>query len=180
MKTLLSKLCATALTASFVAASAVPLSAAPMMAPRPAVAIADHVAAPNVVQVQYNDRERWIRRQMRREARHAARNDWELDRRSYRRGYRDGVAYHNGYRGYRYYRPGYRRSGDFWFPAAAFVAGALVGNAIATPAPRVVVPRGMSSAHVEWCYNRYRSYRASDNTFQPYNGPRQPCYSPYS
>jgi hypothetical protein len=35
------------------------------------------------------------------------------------------------------------------------------------------------SAHVRWCYNRYRSYRASDNTFQPYHGPRQPCYSPY-
>ncbi|MBZ9807628.1 MULTISPECIES: BA14K family protein [unclassified Mesorhizobium] len=36
-----------------------------------------------------------------------------------------------------------------------------------------------SSAHVRWCYNRYRSYRAWDNTFQPYNGPRQQCYSPY-
>lgn len=35
------------------------------------------------------------------------------------------------------------------------------------------------SAHVRWCYNRYRSYRASDNTFQPYNGPRRQCYSPY-
>ena len=174
MKTLLSKLCATALAASFVTASAVPLSAAPMMAPRPAVAIADHVAAPNVVQVQYNDRERWIRRHMRRD------RDW--DRRSYRRGYyrSNGVAYYNGYRGYRYHRPGYRRYNDFWFPATAFIAGALVGGAIATPAPRVIVPRGLSSAHVEWCYNRYRSYRASDNTFQPYNGPRQPCYSPYS
>ncbi|TPN15988.1 BA14K family protein [Mesorhizobium sp. B2-1-3] len=37
----------------------------------------------------------------------------------------------------------------------------------------------LSSAHVRWCYNRYRSYRAYDNTFQPYNGPRQQCYSPY-
>jgi hypothetical protein len=36
-----------------------------------------------------------------------------------------------------------------------------------------------SSAHVRWCYNRYRSYRAWDNTFQPYNGQRQQCYSPY-
>ncbi|HEV7434516.1 MAG TPA: BA14K family protein, partial [Pseudorhizobium sp.] len=25
----------------------------------------------------------------------------------------------------------------------------------------------------------YRSYRASDNTFQPYNGPRRSCRSPY-
>jgi len=37
----------------------------------------------------------------------------------------------------------------------------------------------VSSAHVRWCYSRYRSYRAWDNTFQPYGGPRQPCYSPY-
>ena len=40
--------------------------------------------------------------------------------------------------------------------------------------------RGVASNHVEWCYNRYRSYRAWDNTFQPYHGPRQECYSPYS
>ena len=41
------------------------------------------------------------------------------------------------------------------------------------------VYRGAGSTHVEWCYNRYRSYRAWDNTFQPYHGPRQQCYSPY-
>ncbi len=34
-------------------------------------------------------------------------------------------------------------------------------------------------AHVRWCENRYRSYRASDNSFQPYHGPRQACISPY-
>lgn len=33
--------------------------------------------------------------------------------------------------------------------------------------------------HVQWCYNRYRSYRSSDNTFQPNNGPRRQCVSPY-
>ncbi|TIR42250.1 MAG: BA14K family protein, partial [Mesorhizobium sp.] len=31
-----------------------------------------------------------------------------------------------------------------------------------------------------WCYDRYRSYRAWDNTFQPYGGPRQQCWSPFS
>jgi hypothetical protein len=47
-------------------------------------------------------------------------------------------------------------------------------------APRRVYRYGpSSSAHVQWCYSRYRSYRAYDNTFQPYNGPRRPCYSPY-
>jgi hypothetical protein len=39
---------------------------------------------------------------------------------------------------------------------------------------------GGSSAHVRWCYNRYRSYRAWDNTFQPYYGGRRQCWSPYS
>ncbi|TIP33596.1 MAG: BA14K family protein, partial [Mesorhizobium sp.] len=29
------------------------------------------------------------------------------------------------------------------------------------------------------CHDRYRSYRAWDNTFQPYNGPRRQCISPY-
>lgn len=178
MKAFLSKLCATTLAASFVAASAIPLGAAPLMAPQPAPAIASEAGMPNVIQVQNSRDGRWIRRPIQREMR----SDRVRDRHDARRGYyrQNGVAYYNGHRGYRYHRPGYRRYNDFWFPATAFVAGALVGGAIAAPAPRVVVPRGMSNAHVNWCYDRYRSYRASDNTFQPYNGPRQQCYSPYS
>ncbi|WP_425350242.1 BA14K family protein [Phyllobacterium phragmitis] len=43
--------------------------------------------------------------------------------------------------------------------------------------PRYRRPAG--SAHVRWCYNRYRSYRAYDNSYQPYNGPRRQCYSPF-
>jgi hypothetical protein len=35
------------------------------------------------------------------------------------------------------------------------------------------------SAHVQWCYNHCRSYREYDNTFQPFDGPRRQCYSPY-
>ncbi|WP_133116132.1 BA14K family protein [Mesorhizobium wenxiniae] len=42
---------------------------------------------------------------------------------------RDG--WYRGYRGYRHYRPGYHRHNDFWFPAGAFVAGALLGSVIA-------------------------------------------------
>lgn len=37
---------------------------------------------------------------------------------------------------------------------------------------------GLPNAHVAWCEHRYRSYRASDNTFQPNRGPRQQCISP--
>ncbi|MCO4319660.1 BA14K family protein [Phyllobacterium sp. 21LDTY02-6] len=85
-----------------------------------------------------------------------------------------------GHRGYRHHRRGYRRHSDgWWYPLAAFGAGAIIGGAIANQ-PRRVIRSGGGSAHVQWCYDKYRSYRASDNTYQPYNGPRQQCYSPYS
>lgn len=82
--------------------------------------------------------------------------------------------YYNGRRGYRTKRPGYRYHNGYWFPAAAFIAGAVIGGAVANqPSTR------LSSAHVRYCADRYRSYRASDNTFQPNAGPRQQCRSPY-
>lgn len=143
---------------STVCAAAMALSV-PFAAP----AIAMPAAAPAwnqqaVIDVQYNrHRERHLRRLERR-------GDW---------------YYYNGYRGYRDYRPGYHRHGDFWFPAAAFIAGALITGAITSQQPRVIY-RSSGNAHTEWCYSRYRSYRAYDNTFQPYHGPRRQCYSPYS
>ncbi len=52
-----------------------------------------------------------------------------------------------------------------------------------TPAPRYAPPPrrayGLPRSHVNWCHARYRSYRSWDNTFQPYNGPRRQCVSPY-
>ncbi|WP_275788672.1 BA14K family protein [Pararhizobium gei] len=33
-------------------------------------------------------------------------------------------------------------------------------------------------ARIEWCSERYRSYRASDNSYQPYSGPRRRCEPP--
>ena len=37
----------------------------------------------------------------------------------------------------------------------------------------------VDDAHVQWCYDRWRSYRASDNTYQPLFGARRECVSPY-
>lgn len=87
--------------------------------------------------------------------------------------------YYHGHRGYRDYRPGYRRHNDgWWYPLAAFGAGVVIGGAIASPPPP---PRaaGINPRHYEWCYARYRSYDSYSNTFQPNYGPRRQCLSPY-
>ena len=102
--------------------------------------------------------------------------DWRGDARANRDWVRRGDSYYlRGHRGYRNHRPGYREYNGWWFPPAAFIAGAIIGGAMNPPVE--YRPRG--NAHVDWCYARYRSYRASDNTFQPYNGPRRQCRSPY-
>lgn len=186
MKKLLSSLCATALAASMAVVGVMPANAGPAFVPRAAPEQSDVIKAQTTYdQIYLNKRRNWDGREMRgwRGDRRDFRRDWRGDRRDYRRGWRDReYSSYRGYRGYRDYRPGYRRHGDFWFPAAAFLAGALVTGAIANSGPRYApgaryVQGG--SAHVRWCYGRYRSYRASDNTFQPYNGYRQQCVSPY-
>jgi hypothetical protein len=106
--------------------------------------------------------------------RHRPRHGWR------RHGHRHG--WYNGHRGYSYRRHGYRRHSDgWWYPLGAFGAGMIIGGAIAQPRyaePRYAAP-GLPASHVNWCYDRYRSYRAADNSYQPYGGPRQQCYSPY-
>lgn len=163
MRRLWSTLCAGALAASIGFTAVLPTEAAPVFVPR-----ASAIDAAGTVQngdVQNVAERRYIRRYDRRHDRRYDRRHWDGDRH----------GYYNGHRGYRYYRPGYRRHGDFWFPASAFIAGALITGAIANSPTRY----SGGNAHVRWCYERYRSYRASDNTYQPYNGPRRQCYSPY-
>jgi hypothetical protein len=38
----------------------------------------------------------------------------------------------------------------------------------------------LAIAHVEWCANRYRSYRPAQDSYTSYDGRRRPCVSPYS
>lgn len=135
-------------------AAAMPRPAAPAAAP----------AASDVVNVQYRDR------YMGEGNRYA--------RRGY---YEDGPRYYRGHRGYREYRRGYRQHNGYWFPLAAFAAGAIIAGAVAAPpAPRRVYSGGgLNPRHYDWCAGRYRSYDGRSNTFQPYHGPRQQCYSPY-
>lgn len=100
--------------------------------------------------------------------------------------------YYNGHRGYRNHRRGYRQYYGWWFPPAAFTYRyrVLPPQRYITPPPLVIVPPTvapaaplygsyLSPAHYQWCDQRYRSYRAVDNSFQPYHGPRRACVSPY-
>lgn len=102
-------------------------------------------------------------------------------RRDGRRGfYRDGRGggYYNGHRGYRERRRGYREYNGYWFPPAAFALGVIIGQGANRVEPGVR-PGYTSPAHLNWCSNRYRSYRAYDNSWQPNYGPRRECRSPY-
>ncbi|WP_428832866.1 BA14K family protein [Pseudaminobacter soli (ex Li et al. 2025)] len=82
--------------------------------------------------------------------------------------WRGNAFYWHGYRGFRTARPGFRFYNGWWFPAAAFAGGAIAGPTFY-----------MSNPHAQWCANRFRSYRPADNTFQPFNGPRRQCVSPF-
>ncbi|MBZ9774878.1 BA14K family protein [Mesorhizobium sp. CO1-1-8] len=155
MNRITTSLLAATLSVTFVAAEAVSVNAQPNYVPQPQVAV------PDVQTVQYRE--------------------WRKDR--YNRNFsrdrsfsRNRGAYWNGHRGYREYRRGYRRHGDYWFPLAAFATGALITGAIINNENNRVYG---GNSHVQWCYDHYRSYRASDNTFQPNYGPRKECRSPY-
>lgn len=146
--------------------TAAPAAAGPTLAPKAPV------ASSSVTLVQ-DRRPRWVRPRFEDRDRYDRRHRYEARRDRFER--RGNVVYWRGHRGFRHRRPGYREHNGWWFPPAAFALGAIIGGALAQPP--AAAPR---NAHVEWCYARYRSYRASDNTFQPYNGPRRPCISPYS
>lgn len=131
-------------------ATLAPVSAAQMMPQKPAVQASENT---NVVQVRHKQR--------------------GFYRDNNRRGY------YNGHRGYRNQRRGYREYNGYWFPPAAFALGAIIGGALNNNNSYNVRPGYLNPSHVRWCDAKYRSYRARDNSFQPYYGPRRECRSPY-
>lgn len=156
MNKIVSGILAATLSVSF-AATAMPANAAQMFVPQPASASSD---------VQTVDYKPWMKNRHNR--------NFNRDR-TFARNSGNSV-YWNGHRGYREYHRGYRRHGDHWFPLAAFATGALITGAIINSENNRVYE---GNAHVQWCYDHYRSYRSSDNTFQPNYGPRKQCRSPY-
>lgn len=190
MTRILAKLCGGALAVTFLASTPAPTMALPLVVPDLAASTSS-----NVIDVRHGGSHKEIRRG-RRPPGHVGNQrppNWNGNRPGHghrppnwnghrppnwhgnRPGYRPG--YWNGYHGYNYARPGYRYYNGWWYPLAAFGIGAAVGSAIAQPSYGYA--GGYSSAHYQWCEDRYRSYRASDNTFQPNNGPRRQCNSPY-
>lgn len=180
MKRFMSVLCAGSIGLSFALTPITPSVAAPMV---------PQIDAPSNVQMVKVQKRKVVKRKVvkrrvikRGATKRRATTRQVIKRRAVTRRARPIIRHHqvrrgywHGHRGYSHQRPGYRRHSDgFWYPLAAFGLGAVVGGAIASPAPAYG-----GDAHVQWCYDHYRSYRASDNTFQPYVGPRKACVSPY-
>lgn len=53
------------------------------------------------------------------------------------------------------------------------------GATAALPPGAPQAQAALPAAHVEWCANRYRSYRPQDNSYRAYSGEIRPCVSPY-
>ncbi|WP_108398691.1 BA14K family protein [Devosia submarina] len=165
MKKIMAGACAVMMAVTSFGAVTVPAAAAPLQLTSEA----------QFITVQDRGRDRDRDRRWDRERRWDGNRD---NRRGFER--RGGYSYYNGHRGSRDRRAGWRQHNGYWFPPAAFIAGAIIGGAISSQNnnSNSNVVR-ITREHIRYCENRYRSYRASDNTFQPYNGPRQQCVSPY-
>ena len=161
MKKLISGLGAGGLAVTF-ALTSIPSTAAPAFVPPTASVQSDAV--------QIQDNMKWRKNKFLRNGSQDG-NNWNGN--NFRKSGKS--AYYNGHKGYPYQRPGYREHNGLWFPAGAFIAGALVTGAIINNNN----DNGGGSSHVEWCYDHYRSYRAYDNTFQPNYGQRRQCNSPF-
>lgn len=53
------------------------------------------------------------------------------------------------------------------------------GSVVDATEPEAERAATLRREHVQWCMAKFNSYRAEDGTYQPYNGKRRACVSPY-
>jgi hypothetical protein len=85
--------------------------------------------------------------------------------------------------------PAYAYHNNVGHFAAGLGVGFLFGRALrppvyAAPPPVYVAPApvyggGFPPEHYNWCFRNYRSYWQPSNSYQPYQGPRRICRSPW-
>ncbi|AQX22020.1 BA14K-like protein [Bartonella sp. CDC_skunk] len=99
----------------------------------------------------------------------------------------------NGFKGYRHYRHGYRKYNDgWWYPEKAFVA--YTSSDVKNMPRKIISAQNDKSTtsfvleekklwnmkqHIAYCKAHYRSYTQSDNSYQPFHGPRKQCFSSF-
>lgn len=118
--------------------------------------------------------------QVQRRGRRGARRGWRGGRsfrggRSYRgRGWRGGRYYRGrGWRGGRYYRG---RGGRYWYGGRWWGPGIVAGTAALIIGGSIAASQSRYNDRWERCADRFRSFRWSDGTYQPYGGvPRRLC-----
>ena len=101
------------------------------------------------------------------------------DRRRYDRRLH-GERYRNPRGAYRYrYTDGYYYANPWWTLGLGLGLGGVIAPEPVRPhRVRPVAPRS-AGAHVDWCFDRYRSYTARTDTFTGYDGVVRRCRSPY-
>lgn len=185
---LLSSITSGLVALGLVAGMSVPAVSAPITQPTLSIPQADGAQILPVRDDWAGGNNRWQRRGWNGNGRWQGNREWHGNRE-----WRGNRGDH-GWRGNRDWR------GDRGWGGAALGLGAtglILGLGMGGPAyadpyydpyygtPRYATPRRVyrtyraSDSHIRWCYDRYRSYRAADNTFQPNHGPRRQCRSPY-
>jgi hypothetical protein len=103
---------------------------------------------------------------------HRSRRDRQVRR--YDRRYH-GPRYSYARPGFRHYYGGHYYSSPWWY-------GPSIGFGFTVPGVTLGLTPGYggSSAHVQWCMNRYRTYDPRTDTYIPRVGERAYCNSPYN
>lgn len=75
---------------------------------------------------------------------------------------------------------GHRHHREALYAGAGFLGGVVVGNLLSERStPYYNSYGGLPAAHVQSCFERYRSYNVHTNTWIDYNYRTRVCYSPY-